>query len=170
MTHSAARARRDARRSAAAGRGVRRGQHQKAKAPKKRCSGSPSPARPTPFTPRAPTDQNIPPVQPQGVSTQSGGQVGLFGGTTNQASCNKEQLITFLEQNPDKGRAWASTLGINFTDIRTYVTWLTSVLLRSDTRVTNHGWKNGKITTIQVVLQAGTAVLVDEKGFPVVKC
>jgi hypothetical protein len=109
-------------------------------------------------------------VQPQGVSTQSGGQVGLFGGTMNQASCNKEQLITFLEQNPDKGRAWASTLGINFTDIRTYVTWLTSVLLRSDTRVTNHGWKNGKITTIQVVLQAGTAVLVDEKGFPVVKC
>jgi hypothetical protein len=44
------------------------------------------------------------------------------------------------------------------------------MLLRSDTRVTNHGWKNGKITAIQVVLQAGTAVLVDEKGFPVVKC
>ena len=50
------------------------------------------------------------------------------------------------------------------------MTGLTSVLLRSDTRVTNHGWKNGKITTIQVVLQAGTAVLVDEKGFPVVRC
>jgi Domain of unknown function (DUF6777) len=106
----------------------------------------------------------------QGISTQSGGQPGLFGGTMQQGSCNKEQLIAFLEQNPDKGQAWASTLGISFTDIRTYVTALTPMLLRSDTRVTNHGWKNNKITTIQVVLQAGTAVLVDEKGFPVVKC
>jgi hypothetical protein len=123
-----------------------------------------------PFTPPAGTDQNVPPVQPQGLSTQSGGQVGLFGGTMNQSSCNKEQLITFLEQNPDKAQAWASTLGITIADIRTYVTGLTPTLLRSDTRVTNHGWKNGKITAIQVVLQAGTAVLVDDKGFPVVKC
>jgi hypothetical protein len=123
-----------------------------------------------PFTPPAGTDQSVPPVQPQGVSTQSGGQVGLFGGTMNQSSCNKEQLITFLEQNPDKAQAWASTLGITVTGIRTYVTGLTPTLLRSDTRVTNHGWTNGKITAIQVVLQAGTAVLVDDKGFPVVKC
>jgi hypothetical protein len=109
-------------------------------------------------------------VQPQGISTQPGGQPGLFGGTMQEGSCNKEQLITFLEQNPDKGQAWASTLGINLADIRTYVTGLTPVLLRSDTRLTNHGWQNGKITSIQVVLQAGTAVLVDEKGFPVTKC
>jgi hypothetical protein len=123
-----------------------------------------------PFTPPAGTDQSVPPVQPQGVSTQPGAQPGLFGGTMQEGSCNKQQLITFLEQNPDKGQAWASALGINFTDIRAYVTGLTPVLLRSDTRLTNHGWKNGKITSIQVVLQAGTAVLVDEKGFPVTKC
>jgi hypothetical protein len=146
------------------------GSSKKAKARKKEVFREPVTSATNLFTPPAGTDQNVPPVQPQGASTQSGGQVGLFGGTMNQSSCNKEQLITFLEQNPDKGRAWASTFGINFTDIRTYVTGLTSVLLRSDTRVTNHGWKNGKITNIQVVLQAGTAVLVDEKGFPVVRC
>jgi hypothetical protein len=44
------------------------------------------------------------------------------------------------------------------------------VLLRADTRVTNHGYKNGRATSIQVVLQAGTAVLVDEYGKPVTKC
>lgn len=139
-------------------------------APKKEVFTEPISSATNPFTPPAGTDQNVPPVQPQGVSTQPGGQPGLFGGTMQQGSCNKEQLITFLEQNPDKGQAWASTLGITVTDIRTYVTGLTPMLLRSDTRVTNHGFKNGKITTIQVVLQAGTAVLVDEKGFPVVKC
>jgi hypothetical protein len=139
-------------------------------APKKEVFTEPISTANNPFTPPAGADQTVPPVQPQGVSTQPGGQPGLFGGTMQQGSCNKEQLITFLEQNPDKGQAWASTLGINFADLRTYVTGLTPVLLRSDTRVTNHGWKNGKITAIQVVLQAGTAVLVDEKGFPVVKC
>jgi hypothetical protein len=139
-------------------------------APKKEVFTEPISSANNPFTPPAGTDQNVPPVQPQGVVTQSGGQPGLFGGTMQQGSCNKEQLITFLEQNADKGQAWAATLGISFTDIRTYVNALTPMLLRSDTRVTNHGWKNGKITTIQVVLQAGTAVLVDEKGSPVVKC
>lgn len=146
------------------------GSEKKKSAPKKEVFTEPISSATNRFTPPAGTDQNVPPVQPQGISTQSGGQPGLFGGTMQQGSCNKEQLITFLEQNPDKGQAWASTLGISVTDIRTYVTALTPMLLRSDTRVTNHGWKNNKITSIQVVLQAGTAVLVDEKGFPVVKC
>jgi hypothetical protein len=146
------------------------GSSKKKAAPKREVFTEPISSANNPFTPPAGTDQNVPPVQPQGVSTQSGGQPGLFGGTMQQGSCNKEQLVTFLEQNADKGQAWAQTLGISFTDIRTYVNALTPMLLRSDTRVTNHGWKNGKITTIRVVLQAGTAVLVDEKGFPVVKC
>jgi hypothetical protein len=139
--------------------------------PKKEVFTEPISTANNPFTPPAGNDfQNIPPVQTQGISTQSGGQVGLFGGTMQEGSCNKEQLITFLEQNPDKGRAWASKLGINYSDVRTYVSGLTPVLLRSDTRLTNHGFKDGRVTDIQVVLQAGTAVLVDEKGFPVTKC
>lgn len=139
-------------------------------APKKEVFTEPISSATNPFTPPTGTDQTVPPVQPQGISTQAGGQPGLFGGTMQEGSCNKDQLITFLEQNPDKGQAWASALGISFADLRTYVAGLTPVLLRSDTRLTNHGWKNGKITSIQVVLQAGTAVLVDDKGFPVTKC
>jgi hypothetical protein len=86
--------------------------------PKKEVFTEPISTANNPFTPAAGTDQNVPPVQPQSVTTEAGGQVGLFGGTMSQSSCNKEQLITFLEQNPDKGRAWASTLGINVADIR----------------------------------------------------
>ena len=47
---------------------------------------------------------------------------------------------------------------------------LTSVLLRADTRVTNHGFANGAATAVQSVLEAGTAVLVDHFGVPRVKC
>jgi len=36
--------------------------------------------------------------------------------------------------------------------------------------VTNHGFANGRATTLQSVLQAGTAVLVDPSGNPVVRC
>ena len=44
------------------------------------------------------------------------------------------------------------------------------MLLRTDTRVTNHGYLNGRATPIQSVLQAGTAVFVNRYGQPVVKC
>jgi hypothetical protein len=40
------------------------------------------------------------------------------------------------------------------------------VILQRDTRVTNHGFRNGRATPTQSILQAGTAVLVDEYGVP----
>ena len=47
-----------------------------------------------------------------------------------------EGSVFFLEQNPNKAAAWATTLGIQTTQIRDYVSGLTAVLLRTDTRVT----------------------------------
>jgi hypothetical protein len=121
-----------------------------------------------PFAPAVGTDEQIPPVQAGG--TFVGNHVGLYGGTLNQSSCDREQLITFLGQNPDKAAAWAGVIGISTTQISTYVRGLTPVLLRSDTLVTNHGYASGQATVIPAVLQAGTAVLIDDKGFPVTKC
>ncbi len=129
-----------------------------------------------PFTPKAGTDR--PGVRPPAsAGSSSGGLVtynasipGLYGGTRNYASCDKPQLVTFLEQNPAKASAWATTLGIQTTQISQYVSGLTDVILRTDTRVTNHGYVNGVADPIQSVLEAGTAVLVDQYGRPVVKC
>jgi Domain of unknown function (DUF6777) len=123
-----------------------------------------------PFSPPVGQDTSVTPVLQGGTTTQTGGQPGLYGGTMQQGTCDKTQLVTFLQQNPDKGSAWASTLGIPTDQISTYVQRLTPVLLRSDTRLTNHGFKNGKATSFQTVLQAGTAVLVDDKGEVVTKC
>jgi hypothetical protein len=123
-----------------------------------------------PFAPPVGTDQSVPPVRTAQPVTVQGGHVGLYGGTLRKRVCDKRQLVTYLQQHPDKGAAWAGVLGISTTQISTYVDRLTPVLLRSDTLVTNHGFAGGRATTIVSLLQAGTAVLVDDKGMPVTKC
>ena len=105
-----------------------------------------------------------------GPATYRGGLPGLYGGTRDYATCDAGKLINFLEHEPSKAAAWAGVLGIQVTRIRYYVHHLTPVLLRTDTRVTNHGYVNGQATVIQSVLQAGTAVFVNKYGEPVIKC
>jgi uncharacterized protein DUF6777 len=129
-----------------------------------------------PFMPTVGTDRSG--VQPPsaatsssgGVASYSGGLPGLYGGTRNIATCDAEKMISYLEQNSDKATAWAATLGIRPSQIRDYISGLTPVILRTDTRVTNHGFVNGYADPIQSVLEAGTAVFVDKYGQPVVKC
>jgi hypothetical protein len=104
------------------------------------------------------------------VPTIAGDTPALYGGSTNEHVCDRQKLVAFLQQNPDKAAAWAGVLGISVADIPTYVGDLTPVQLRADTRVTNHGFVDGHATTLQSVLQAGTAVLVDDRGRPRVKC
>ena len=133
-------------------------------------------AGPNPFT--APvtkaTASATPSVNLSGGSgaakTVSGGTVGLYGGTEHVSSCDAEKMIAFLAANPDKARAWAGVESISPSEIPSYVRSLTPVLLRVDTRVTNHGFVNGSATSFQAVLQAGTAVMVDAQGVPRVRC
>ena len=104
------------------------------------------------------------------VASASGSMPGLYGGSRQVAACDKQKLITFLTSNPDKGRAWAGVEGISLDQIPTYINGLTAVILRHDTRVTNHGFLNGRATTYHDVLQAGTGVLVDQYGVPRARC
>jgi hypothetical protein len=114
---------------------------------------------------------------PPAAASSSGGPAtyvastpGLYGGTRNISVCDVKQLVRFLRQNQAKAAAWAGVLGIQTSQISSYVDELTPVLLRTDTRVTNHGYVDGHATTLQSVLEAGTAVLVDQYGRPTVKC
>lgn len=99
-----------------------------------------------------------------------GNEPGLYGGTGNNATCNKAALIAFLETNPAKAQAWAGAQGIGVGEIRSFVEDLTTVVLLADTRVTNHGFRDGVAYPLQSVLQAGMAVMIDEVGTPRVKC
>ncbi|MDN5855740.1 MAG: hypothetical protein L0K86_23445 [Actinomycetia bacterium] len=87
---------------------------------------------------------------------------GLYGGTRNNASCDGPAMVAFLQNDPAKAAAWAGVLGITPADIPSYVAGLTPVVLRSDTYVTNHGYADGRATTLISVLHAGTAVFVDQ--------
>jgi serine/threonine protein kinase len=104
------------------------------------------------------------------VPTIPGDTPALYGGSRNEHVCDSQKLVTYLQQNPDKAAAWAGVLNISVADIPTYIGTLTPMQLRADTRVTNHGFIDGHATTLQSVLQAGTAVLVDNQGRPRVKC
>ncbi|MFD7226990.1 DUF6777 domain-containing protein, partial [Streptomyces sp. NPDC059881] len=131
-----------------------------------------------PFTPSAATDTTGTEV-PSGSDTSrigaravavSGAHPGLYGGTQNVASCDVEKQITFLVQNDTKGKAFAGALDIQQPEIPSYLRSLTPARLSWDTRVTNHGYKNGAATSYQAILQSGTAVLVDNRGVPRVRC
>ena len=104
------------------------------------------------------------------VATVSGAAPGLYGGTEILSTCDKEALIAFMQENVDKAAAWAGVQDIDVDDIPDFVRGLTDVILQVDTRVTNHGFRDGVANPINSVLQAGTAVLVDAFGIPRVRC
>jgi hypothetical protein len=133
---------------------------------------------PDPFTESTAKESSASPVSPSPteLATQNavqgvqGGAPGLYGGTRNVASCDVEKQITFFKGAPDKQRAFASVARVDPPDVPAYLRSLTPVVLRMDTRVTNHGFSDGRAAGYQAVLQAGTAVLVDDRGVPRVRC
>lgn len=124
-----------------------------------------------PFMPAVGNDQGgVKPPPGTSSGTYNADLPGLYGGTRNYSQCDAAKMVTFLENNPDKASAWATTLGIQTSQISSYVHTLTAVTLRTETRVTNHGFVGGRANPIQSILEAGTAVFVNKYGEPVVKC
>lgn len=105
-----------------------------------------------------------------GSRIATGTEPGLYGGTMDEQACDAFALADFLETEPEKAAAFAGVLSIAASEIRAYIESLTPVLLTTDTWVTNHGFENGAATSFQSVLQAGTAVMIDEHGVPRVRC
>ncbi|MGH9235126.1 MAG: DUF6777 domain-containing protein, partial [Acidimicrobiales bacterium] len=122
--------------------------------------------------------EEVPDARVEQVDTGLAGQVvdgsepAVYGGSRDTQVCDVAALTAFLTDpaNADKAEAWSGVLGVEVADIESYVSGLTAVRLRWDTRVTNHGFRDGEATAFQSLLQAGTAVLVDDTGVPRVKC
>ncbi|MEU9173524.1 DUF6777 domain-containing protein [Streptomyces sp. NPDC048420] len=134
---------------------------------------------PDPFTESTAKDSSAPPVSasPTGSSEPAnavrgvdGAAPGLYGGTRNVSSCDVEKQVKALQAAPAKNRAFASVAGVRPSGVPAYLRSLTPLQLRMDTRVTNHGYRDGAATSYQAVLQAGTAVLVDDHGVPRTRC
>ncbi|XQE83460.1 DUF6777 domain-containing protein [Streptomyces microflavus] len=104
------------------------------------------------------------------VHRVSGAVPGLYGGVRSEAACDVGQQARLLAADRGKARAFAETAGIEAVQIPGYLRSLTPVVLRADAQVTNHGYSAGSATAFQTVLQGGTAVLVDSRGLPRVRC
>jgi len=102
----------------------------------------------------------------------NGGSAGIYGGSRDTQVCDKQRLSDFLTDpaNAAVAKAWAGVLGMEASQISNYIEGLTGVRLRWDTRVTDSGIRRDKVYQWQALLQAGTAVLVDNTGVPRVRC
>ncbi|WP_328875320.1 hypothetical protein OHT76_37535 [Streptomyces sp. NBC_00287] len=130
---------------------------------------------PDPFTASTATSTATPPPvtrtpQPDGVRSYAGSTPGLYGGTEGVGSCDVNRQIDHLTADQGRAHAFAGAVGISRSGVPDYLRGLAPVVLRADTHVTNHGYRDGRATTYQSVLQAGTAVLVDNRGVPRVRC
>jgi hypothetical protein len=124
---------------------------------------------------QAPTDNGpdpfTVPAERRGAKVVEVGS-GPFGGTGSDLVCDRELLIHSLAARPDRLREWARVLGLNPTTrvVARYIRKLRPATLTTDTRVTNHSFIDGRAVAFQSILQAGTAVLVDQDGVPVARC
>ncbi|MFE3656561.1 DUF6777 domain-containing protein [Streptomyces sp. NPDC059165] len=107
-----------------------------------------------------------------GGGTKEGDQPGLYGGSRNSKSCDKNRLVRFLTDPAHRRKAvqWAIAQGIGVDDIGGFVKKLTPVVLRNDTLVKNHDYEKGQAVGFDALLEAGIAVLVDAYGKPAVQC
>jgi hypothetical protein len=122
-----------------------------------------------------PTDKGPDPfTQPADVRGSKKVDVGSgpYGGTGSDLVCDRELLIRSLRARPDRLKEWARVLDVepDIGAVARYIRGLRAVTLTRDTRVTNHSFVDGHAVAFQAILQAGTAVLVDKDGVPVVRC
>lgn len=94
----------------------------------------------------------------------------LYFDTSGSAACNRAQLDSTLKGDQALAGAWAGPLGIGAPAVPQYVAGLTPARLRADARLTAHGRSDNRAEPYAAVLQAGTAVLVDDRGVPRVRC
>jgi hypothetical protein len=140
------------------------------------CTGNPVPVLtaedvgPDPFTDDIAT-QTPPDVESElpvlAPSSESG--VGLYGGPGVNA-CDKDRLIAYLEGDPAKAAAFSTALGIERDALFGYIEDLSEGFLLTETAVINHGFRDGSAYPFDAVLEAGTAVLVNDGGVPKVRC
>lgn len=137
---------------------------------------------PDPFTPSTADASGAAPAAPRTAPpstrapggsaphTLPGSTPGLYGATRSVASCDAGQQIRLLAADPAREKAFARAAGVSQAGVPEFLRSLTSVVLRADTRVDSHGFRAGSATTFRSVLQAGTAVMVDDHGLPRVRC
>lgn len=121
--------------------------------------------------PVPPTGLPLPPA-PAGSSVR-GDVGGLYAGVRDAPRCPADNVGAALsagEGSVDTRAVWAEASSIDPDEIDAMLDALIPVILRRDTLVTSHRLDGGVAVPEAAVLQRGTAVLVDDRGVPRVRC
>jgi hypothetical protein len=105
-----------------------------------------------------------------GVGPVTGGTAGVYGGAALGDVCDVGALSASLRAAGGLAEEWAAVQGIAAGQLDDFLSSVTPVVLLDDTAVTDHRLLGSQAVPHQAVLQRGTAVLVDRRGVPVVRC
>ena len=94
----------------------------------------------------------------------------LYGGHMGVAPCDGRILVRALDGDGDLARAWAEAVGIDLDGLHDFIDGLVAVDILDDVRLTDWRHEDGRGVPYQVVLERGTAVLLDRHGEPRVRC
>lgn len=97
------------------------------------------------------------------------GRPPTYGGTGKNA-CDIEGMIEFFSLNPERAREWARVQGISLKELRPFLESLRPVFLKKNVKLTMFGFSTGRAYGYTAIIEAGTAVLIDDKGMPRVRC
>lgn len=84
--------------------------------------------------------------------------------------CSLEQLTAGFQADPRAAEAFAAVHDIEVVGISEFLEAMRAGYLVDDLEVINHRYRNGTAEPFVTVLEAGTAVLVDDDGVPRVRC
>lgn len=94
----------------------------------------------------------------------------LYGVSSTSAVCDQGRLTKLVTARGAAAQAWADAMSTSRAQIPETISHLTPVLLARDLAVTEHQLVKDQTEPTQVILQAGTAVLIDVHGAPKVRC
>jgi hypothetical protein len=133
--------------------------------------------------PTPPSGSSSLPVGIIDTGAVSGATEGIYRAVKGGSPCDRDGLSVFFKENPSIADLWVRAVAgdpvlataeafksVTATTLPGYLAALTPLLRRADTQVTAFSLAGGAVTARQSVLQAGTAVLVDERGLPRLRC
>ncbi len=95
---------------------------------------------------------------------------GVHGGTEGRAACDVDAYVNHVAGDATKTSVLASFFGLADAQLEEALRSLTPVQVAADTWVVDHDFVNGGLERVGGLLQAGSAVLVDARGSPRVRC
>jgi hypothetical protein len=104
------------------------------------------------------------------VEPVDGDEPGLYGRVDRQAPCDLQGLIDLYAASPTLTEVVAAVLDVSAIQLSSFLRSYVAVATTRDTFVIDHHLVDGAAVRSPAVLEAGTTVLIDDRGLPRLRC